>query len=102
MDDIDDDVMEEACVGNYYNLQIKGSPTSNNSPSTSKMTLKKTPSATTSTSKDPSTKKYFVKTKINPNNATTNKLITCMDTSLKILSDLKLDYDVIKDLKKMK
>ena len=65
MDDIDDDVMEEACVGNYYNLRSKGAPTSNNSPSTSKMDMKNTPSATTSTSKDPSIEKYFAKTKIN-------------------------------------
>ena len=49
MDDIDDDVMEEACVGNDYNLQSKGAPTSNNSPSTLKMDTKKTPTATNST-----------------------------------------------------
>jgi hypothetical protein len=35
--DIDDDIMEEACVGNDYNLRSKGAPKTNYSPSTSKM-----------------------------------------------------------------
>ena len=34
LDDIDDDVMEEACVGNNYNLQSKGAPKINDFPST--------------------------------------------------------------------
>ena len=37
LDDIDDDIMEEACVGNDYNLQSKGAPKINDFPSTSKM-----------------------------------------------------------------
>ena len=37
LDDIDDDIMEEACVGNNYNIQSKGAPTTNDFPSTSKM-----------------------------------------------------------------
>jgi hypothetical protein len=102
MDDIDDDVMEEACVGNDYNVQSKVASTYNNSPCTLKMAMKNTPTTIPSTSKDPSTEKYFTETKINPNNSTTKKYSTSMDTSPKILSDLKLDYDVIKDLKKMK
>ena len=36
LDDIDDDIMEEACVGNNYNLRSKGEPKTNDSPSTSK------------------------------------------------------------------
>ena len=34
--DIDDDVMEEACVGNDYNLRSKGAPKINDFTSTSK------------------------------------------------------------------
>jgi hypothetical protein len=37
LDDIDDDIMEEACVGNDYNFQSKGAPKINDFPSTSKM-----------------------------------------------------------------
>ena len=37
LDDIDDDIMEEACVGNDYNIQSKGAPKINDFPSTSKM-----------------------------------------------------------------
>ena len=33
-DDDDDDIMEEACVGNYYNIWSKGAPKLNDSPST--------------------------------------------------------------------
>ena len=40
MDDIDDVIMEEACVGNDYIPQSKGAPKTNDSPSTSKMTTK--------------------------------------------------------------
>ena len=44
IDDIDDGVLEETCVGNYYNLRSKGAPKSNDSPTTSKMVPKKNPS----------------------------------------------------------
>jgi hypothetical protein len=36
LDDIDDDIMEEACVGNNYNLWSKDAPKTNDFPSTSK------------------------------------------------------------------
>ena len=36
LDDIDDDIMEEACVGNDYNIRSKGAPKINDFPSTSK------------------------------------------------------------------
>ena len=36
LDYIDDDIMEEPCVGNYYNLLGRDSPQINDSPSTSK------------------------------------------------------------------
>ena len=35
-DDEDDDIMEEACIGNDYNLRSKEDPKTNDSPSTSK------------------------------------------------------------------
>ena len=37
LDDTDDDIMEEACVGNDYNIWSKGAPKINDFPSTSKM-----------------------------------------------------------------
>ena len=36
LDDIDDDIMEESCVGNDYNLRSMSSPKTNDFPSTSK------------------------------------------------------------------
>ena len=36
LDDIDDDIMEEACMGNYYNIWSKGAPKTNDSPYTLK------------------------------------------------------------------
>ena len=35
LDDIDDDIIEEACVGNDYNLRSKGAPKINDFPSNS-------------------------------------------------------------------
>ena len=37
LDDIDDDIMEEACVGNDDNIQSRNAPQINDSPSTSKL-----------------------------------------------------------------
>ena len=102
MDNVDDDVMEEACVGNDYILRSKGDPTSNDSPYTPKMAMKKTPTATTYTSKETSIEKYSTKTKTNLKDSIANKSTMSMDISHKILSDLKLDYDVVEDLKRMK
>ena len=43
LDDIDDDIMEEACVGNDYNLRSTNAPKINDFPSTSKLrSLEKT------------------------------------------------------------
>ena len=36
LDNINDDIMEEACVGNDFNLQSKGAPKINDFPSTFK------------------------------------------------------------------
>jgi hypothetical protein len=33
LDDIDDDILEESCAGNSYNLQSKGAPRTNDSSS---------------------------------------------------------------------
>ena len=53
MDDIDDDVMEKACVGNDSNLQSKGSLKSSDSPYSSKIGVKKNLDATKYTEKSP-------------------------------------------------
>lgn len=76
--------MEEDCVGNDYNVQSKGVPTYNNSPSTSKMATKKIPTTTTSTLKETSTEKSSEKAKTNEKDSTTNKSTTNMDISQKI------------------
>jgi hypothetical protein len=102
MDGIDDDVMEELCVGNDYNHQSKGASTYNNSSSTSKLAVKKNYTMQASTSKETSTEKYYGKTKSNEKDPNTNKSTTSMDLTHKILGDLKIDYDVVEDLKKMK
>ena len=96
MDDIDYDVMEEACVGNYYNLRSKGALKSNDSLSSLKTGVRKTLDATTSTEKSLERDKYNGKV------STITKSTTSMDLTQKIFGDLKLDYDVVEDLKKMK
>ena len=97
INDVDDDATE-----NDYNLRSKGAPTSNDSTSTLKMVTKKTPIKTNSTSKETFVEKYSTMTKNNTKDSTANKSTTSMYISQKILSDLKLDYDVVEDLKKMK
>ena len=93
MDDIDHDVMEEACVGNDYNLRSKGVIKSNDSPSSLKMDAKNTPDATKYTRKSQEKDKYKGK------DSTVIKFTISMYLTL---GDLKLDYDVVEDLKKMK
>ena len=102
VDNEDDDVMGEACVGNDYNLRSKGAPTSSNSPSTLKKATKKSSTATTSTPKETYTRKSPKKNKTNENDSTGNKSTTNMDITRKILGDLNLHYDVVENLKKMK
>jgi hypothetical protein len=75
--------MEEACVGNDYNLWTKGAPKINNYPSISKT-------------------RSLEQTKDTRRNPTTAQPTTSMDLRKKILGDFKLDYDVVEDLKKMK
>ena len=96
VDNGDYDVLEEACVGNDYNLQSKGVPKSNDSPSTLKMATKKTPTTTTST------EIYQEKAKDNGKDRTAIKSTISMDLTQNILGDLNLDYDVVEYFKKMK
>ena len=96
VDNGDDDLLEEACVGNDYNLWSKGAPKYDDSPSTAKMVMRKTPDAATST------KIYLEKVQDNGKDSTTIKSTTSMDLTQKILGDLKLDYDAVEDLNKMK
>jgi hypothetical protein len=53
VDNGDDDVLEEACVGNDYNLQSNHAPKYNDSPSTSKIVVKNTTLAVTYTKISP-------------------------------------------------
>jgi hypothetical protein len=82
LDYIDDDIMEEACVGNDYNLWSKDAPQINDFPSTSK-------SESLGNIKDMR------------RNSTTSQSTTNMDLTQMILGDLQLDYSVVEDLKKM-
>ena len=52
-DDDDDDIIEEACIGNDYNLQSKGDPKMNDTPSTCKTNNKKYSSKQASNDKSP-------------------------------------------------
>ena len=96
IDDIDDEVMEEACIQNDYNLQSNGVIKYNYSPSTLKMGAKKNMVATKST------KRSLENDKDNGKDTTTIKPTTSMDLTQKILGYLKLDYDVVEYLKNMK
>jgi hypothetical protein len=83
LDDIDDDIMEESCVGNDYHIQSKDAPKINDFPSTSKS-------------------ESLEKIKDTRRNSTTSQPTTSMDLTQMILGYLKLDYSVVEDLKKMK
>ena len=75
--------MEEACVGNSYNIQSRDAPQINDSPSTSK-------SESLENIKDMA------------RNSLTSQPTTNMDLTQMILGDFKLDFSVVEDLKKMK
>jgi hypothetical protein len=83
LDYIDDDIMEEACVGNDYNIRSKDAPKINDFPSTLKL-------------------ESLEKIKDMRRNSTTSQSTTSMDLTQMILGDLKLDYSVVEDLQKMK
>jgi hypothetical protein len=75
--------MEEACVRNDYRIRSRNSPKINDFPSTSKL-------------------ESLEKIKYMRGNSTTSQTTTSMDLTQMILGDLKLDYSVVEDLKKMK
>ena len=81
--------MEEACVGNDYNIQSKGAPKTNDSPYTSNMTTIYIEISS-------------AQTKDTRRNPTTTQPTTSMDLTQNILGDSKLDYDVVEELNKMK
>ena len=83
LDDIDDDIMEEACAGNNYNLRSKGAPKTKDFPFTLKTGS-------------------LEQTKDTRRNPTTAQPTTRMDLTQQISSDLKLEYDLVEYLKKMK
>ena len=103
-DDDDDDIMEEACLGNDYNICSKGPPTQNELPSTSKTNTKNSASKQTSTDKSLEKEKQKEKEKEREKEkeVISSKSPINLDLTQKILGDLKLDYDVVEDLKKMK
>lgn len=100
----DDDIMEEACISKDYNLQSKGDPKTNDTPSTSKTDNKSSSSFQVSTDKshEKEKKKENTKEKENEREVTPRKKPIHLDLTQKILGDLKLDYDVVEDLEKMK
>ena len=67
-----------------------------------KTVAKKTPTTMASTSKETSTDKSPEKEKENEKEKTPSKSPISLDLTQNILGDLKLDYDVVEDLKKMK
>jgi hypothetical protein len=75
-------MMEEACVGNDYNLWSRDATQINDSPSTSKS-------------------ESLEKIKDMRRNSLTSQSTTNMDLTQMILGVLKLDYSVVEDLKKM-
>ena len=102
-DDDDDDIMEEACLGNDYNFHSKGAPKMNDSPSTSNTNNKSSTSKQTSTDKSPEKEKEKEneKEKEKEKEVIPSKSHISLDLTKKILGNLKLDYDVVEDLKKM-
>ena len=99
-DDEDDDIMEEACIGNEYNFRSKGAPKTNDLPSTSKTNNNIYTSKQASTDNSP--EKENAKEKEKEKEVIPSKSPIILDLTQKILGDLKLDYDAVEDLKKMK
>ena len=100
IDNDDDDIMEEACVGHDYNLCSKGTPKSNDSPFASKTVAKR--NSTIVASKETLTNKFPKKEKEIQREESPNKSPIILDLTQNIPGDLKLDYVVAEDLKKMK
>ena len=100
--DDDDDIMEGACVGHDYNINRKVTPKSNDSPSDAKPSEKKTTTTTTSISKETSNDKSLEKEKEKEKGLTPRKSPISLDLIEKTFGYLKLDYDVVDDLTKLK
>ena len=100
--------MEEACIGNDYNLWSKGAPKTNDTPSTSKTNNKNVASKQPSTDNTPKKEKEKQKEKeitketVKEKEVTPSRKTISLDLTHKILGDLNLDYDVVEDLKKVK
>ena len=100
--------MEEACIGNDYNLQSKGGLKKDDKPSTLKANKQNSPSKQPSTDKAPKKEKETGEEKESTQEIVKEKEVTpsrtpiSFDFTQKVLGDLKLDYDVVEDLKKMK
>ena len=96
--------MEEACIGNDYNLGSKGAPKTTNTPSSSKTNNKSSSSKKSSTDKtlEKEKEKEIIKEIKKEKEVTPSRTPISLDLTHKILGDLKLDYDVVEDLKKMK
>ena len=94
--------MEEACIANDYNIRSKGDPKMNDSPSAFKINNKNPTSKHTSTDKslEKGKEKENVKEKEKEREVTPTKTPISLNLTQKILGDLKLDYDVVEDLKK--
>jgi hypothetical protein len=109
-DEDEDDIMEEACIGNDYNLRSKGDLKKDDTPSTSKTNKMNAPSKQPSTDKAPEKEKEKEneKEKETTPQIVREKEVTPSQTPIifyltqRVPGDLKLDYDVVEDFKKMK
>ena len=103
-DEDEDDIMEEACIGNDYNLWSKGALKKNDTPFTSKASNKNASSKQPSTDKAPKKEKEKETTQeiVKEKEVTPSRTPINFDLTQKVLGDLKLDYDLVEDLKKMK
>ena len=96
--------MEEACIGNEYNIRSKGATNMNDTLATSKTNNKNYSPKQESTDKSPEKEKEKenAKEKENEREVTPRKTPISLDLTQKILGDLKLDYGVVEYLKKTK
>ena len=96
--------MEEACIGNDYNLQSKEALNNNDMPSTSKTNDNNASSKQLYIDKDLEKEKEKETTKkiVKDKEVTPSLTPISIDLTQKIHGDLKLYYDVVEDLKKMK
>ena len=100
--------MEEACTGNDYNLRSKGALKKDDKPSISKENKKDAPSKQPSTDKALENEKEKEKEKgkettleiVKEKEVTPSRTPISFDLTQRVLGDVKLDYDVVEDLKK--